>query len=74
MLDSDTDPLGADRIRDLLGPDASFGENFLSDYYPKLFWASDLWAREILLGADDRTDGTVVESVSWARIKASLSE
>ena len=35
---------------------------------------SDLWAHGILLGADGGTDGTAVESVTWARIKASLSE
>ena len=36
--------------------------------------ASDLWARGILTGAGGPEEGTAVNSVSWARIKASLSE
>ena len=62
----------ADGYFDLFGPDAS-GLN-LEDYFSKLFFESDLWARGILLGAEGGTAGTAVESLSWARIKASLSE
>ena len=51
----------------LLGPDASFEKD---DFF---LW-SDTWAHGILLGADGRTDDSAVESVTWARIKASLSE
>ena len=36
--------------------------------------ASDLWARGILTGAGSPVEGTAVNSVSWARIKASLSK
>lgn len=36
--------------------------------------ASDLWARGILTGAGGPEEGTAVNSVSWARIKASLSK
>ena len=57
---------------DLFGPDASALS--LEDYFSKLFFESDLWARGILLGADGRTDDAAVESVTWGRIKASLSE
>ena len=69
MMDTDTEtkPLLADRAHVLLGPDASFDEP------DKLAYESNLWAQGILLGADGRTDGTPVESVSWGRIKASLS-
>ena len=38
------------------------------------FNASDLWARGILTGAGSPVEGTAVNSVSWARIKASLSK
>ncbi len=58
------DPLDPDWL-ELFGPDASHDQ-----FYPG---ESDLWASGILLGADG-TDGTAVESVSWGRIKASLSE
>ena len=69
MMDTDTEtkPLLADRAHVLLGPDASFDEP------DKLAYESNLWAQGILLGADGRTHGTPVESVSWGRIKASLS-
>ena len=65
MTDSDTDPLETDRDHSLSGPDDSWEGGSRG---------SDLWAHGILLGADSGTDGTGVESVSWARIKASLSE
>ena len=69
MIDTDTEPLQADRYHDLLGPGASYDGSL-----QQLSAESDLWAHGILLGADGGTDGTAVESVSWARIKASLSE
>ncbi len=62
----------AEGYLDLFGPDASALS--LEDYFPKLFFESDLWARGILLGADGRTDDTAIESLTWAHIKASLSE
>ena len=69
MVDKDEDPgrgkFMPDRAHALFGPDASW-EN--------LGGTSDLWAIGILLGANGGTDGTAVESVTWARIKASLSE
>ena len=66
LQDTDTDPSYPDRIHWLRGPDASWG---LSD-----IWTSDRWAHGILLGADGGTDGTAVECLTWARIKASLSK
>ena len=54
---------------DLFGPDASYDVP-----YEKIFYESDWWANGILLGAEGSTDDTGVESVSWGRIKASLSE
>lgn len=36
--------------------------------------ASDLWVRGVLVGAGDPVENTAVNGVSWARIKASLSE
>ncbi len=69
MTDKDEDPgrgqFLPDRSHALNGPDASW-EN--------LSWTSDLWADGILLGAGGRIDGTAVESITWGRIKASLSE
>ena len=66
ISDSDTDPLEDDRYHVLSGPDDSWeGGGEL---------VSDLWAHGILLGADGGTGGTAVESVTWGRIKASLSE
>ena len=66
-LDSEesSDPVTPDSWLELFGPDASRDQLYV--------YESDLWASGILLGADG-TDGTAVESVSWARIKASLSE
>ncbi|MCY3761171.1 MAG: hypothetical protein OXH50_07960, partial [Gemmatimonadetes bacterium] len=64
--DADTDPLEVDRLHFLFGPDASWEQ--------PLIWMSDLWAHGILLGAASGTEGTAVENVTWARIKASLSE
>ena len=66
LQDSDMDPSTPDRAHDLFGPDASWDR--------PLIWASDHWAHGILLGADGGTSGTAVESVTWARIKASLAE
>ena len=66
ISDSDTDPLEDDRYHLLSGPGDSW-EGGGS-------WVSDLWAHGILLGADSGTDGTSVETVSWGRIKPSLSE
>ena len=63
-----SDPVSPDYWLELFGPDASRDQSYVSYVYE-----SDLWASGILLGADG-TDGTAVESVSWARIKASLSE
>ena len=60
-----SDPVTPDSWLELFGPDASRDQLYS--------YESDLWASGILLGADG-TDGTAVESVSWARIKASLSE
>ena len=37
-------------------------------------WTSDQWAHGILLGSDGGTEGTAIESITWAHIKASLSE
>ena len=69
MVDKDEDPgpgkFMPDRVHSLLGPDAS-REN--------LGPTSDLWAHGILVDAEGRTDDTAVESVTWARIKASLFE
>ena len=62
----------ADGYLDLFGPDASGLTS--EDYFRKLFFESDLWARGILLGAGGRTGDTAVENLSWGRIKASLSE
>ena len=64
VTDSDTDPLEIERDHSLSGPDDSWEGELVSD----------LWAHGILLGADGATDGTGVENVTWARIKASLSE
>ena len=66
LNDSDTYPPTVDRSHDLFGPDASWDK--------PLIWSSDPWAHGILLGADGGTEGTAVESVTWGRIKASLSE
>ena len=66
LSDPDTEPITADHKFSLFGPDATPGSG--AD------WFSHLWAQGILLGADGRTDGTTAESLSWARIKASLSE
>ena len=66
LADADTDPTTVDRLHFLFGPDASWNR-------PSM-WTSDQWAHGILLGADGGTEGTAVESVTWARIKASLSE
>ena len=66
LEDTDTDPSEPDRIHCLFGPDASWGQPHI--------WTSDRWAHGSLLGADGGTDGTAVESITWARIKASLSE
>ena len=60
-----SDPVSPDSWLELFGPDADRDQ-----MYP---FESHMWASGILLGADG-TDGTAVESVSWARIKASLSE
>ncbi len=62
-------PTEFDSIHALFGPEASFGLPGVD-----VFWESDLWARGILLGSDNPTGDTAVESVSWARIKASLPE
>ena len=53
----------------LFGPDASFDMEFLD-----LWFMSDYWAHGILLDAESGFDGSAVESASWGRIKASLSE
>ena len=66
LTDSDTDPSTIESVHYLYGPDASRDKN--------LGRTSDLWAHGILLGADVGTGGTAVESTTWARIKASLSE
>ena len=66
LADADTDPITVDCLHFMLGPDASW------DHSSNM--TSDRWAHGILLGADSGTDGTSVESVSWACIKASLSE
>ena len=68
LKDAEPDPFTADCLHQLFGPDAS------SDRDRDLMRTSDLWAHGILLGADGGTDGTAVESTTWARIKASLSE
>ena len=62
---------GVDSVHHLFGPGASYGPD-PSKTWTELFDESDLWAHGVLLGADDRTDGTAVENVTWARIKASL--
>ena len=64
VTDSDTDPLELELSHSLSGPNDSWGGE----------WVSDLWAHGILLPADSGSDGTAVESVTWGRIKASLSE
>ncbi len=69
-IDTDSDPLQADRYHDLLGPDASYDDGSLQ----QLSVESGLWARGILDEAKDPPEGTAVQNVSWARIKASLSE
>ena len=69
MIDTDTEPLQADRYHDLLGPNASYNGSL-----QQLSVESDLWARGILVGTEYPTGGTAVESVSWGRIKASLPE
>ena len=66
--DSDVDHFMADNLHSLSGPDGSW------DLGSDLGWRSDHWAQGILLGEDGRTEGTGVESATWARIKASLSE
>lgn len=68
LADAEPDPFTADSLHQLFGPDASLDRN------RDLMRTSDLWAHGILLGADDDSGGTSVETVSWARIKAGLSE
>ena len=64
-------PPPVDSVHHLFGPGASYDPSKTST---GLFRESDLWAHGILLGADGGSDGTAVESVTWGRIKASLSE
>ena len=67
MKDADTDPSTTDRYHDLFGPDESWES--------LAWWTSDRWAHGILLAQMVVTvGGTAVESITWARIKASLSE
>ena len=71
MLDHDTrmdDDFLADRVHGLFGPDAAW------DMGGDLSRRSDHWAQGILLGEDGPAGGTAVESVTWGRIKASLSK
>ena len=68
----ETDPEGQGETfgwHGLFGPDASCDLAF-----EELFWESDLWAREILLGSDIHSDDTGAGRASWDRIKASLPE
>ncbi len=65
--DSDVDHFMADNLHSLFGPDGSW------DLGSDLGWRSDHWAQGILLGPGGRTEATAVESLSWARIKSSLS-
>ena len=61
LSDTDTSPVEPENGFSLFGPDEA---NLVSD----------LWANGVLVGADGGTAGTAVESTTWARIKASLSE
>lgn len=65
MWDWDTDPSLPDSGHNLLGASISSED---------LWWESDLWAHGILVGSDSLSGDTAVESESWARIKASVSE
>lgn len=71
MLDHDTsmdDDFLPDRVHGLFGPDAAW------DMGGDLSRRSDHWAQGILLGEDSPAGGTAVESLTWGRIKASLSK
>ena len=69
MWDADpgSDPLRPGRIHSVFGPAASWEDK-------ELTFESDNWAHGILLGTDGSADGTPVEGVSWAGIKAALPE
>ena len=72
-FDSGADGGRIESLHELLGPDATYSQDYSSDYRRQIL-ESDLWASGILLGADNDRDGTAIKSVSWARIKASMSE
>ena len=70
LMDVDSEQQSSDIIQpdnwlELFGPGAE--DHFYTD-------ESSVWASGILLGADRRTGDTAVESLTWGRIKAGLSE